>query len=78
MPRIIDLAAEGITSMEILKNPQFQVALALIGLVLMVIGVLADAIGLGGSPGFGIKQLILTLAGAAVAGTGLYLRFSSK
>ena len=78
MPRIIDLAAEGITFMEILKNPQFQVALALIGLVLMVIGVLADAIGLGGSPGFGIKQLILTLAGAAISGTGLYLRFSSK
>lgn len=51
-----------------------------IGLVLVIVGIVAlivsaagDAIGLGGSPGFGYKQVVGTAVGAIVAIVGAIL-----
>jgi len=56
----------------------------IIGIVLVVVGVLsfavfllADIIGYGG-PGFGIRQIIGTIAGAVVAIVGLILLVITK
>ena len=41
------------------------------GLVLVVLGLTADAIGLGGNPGFGWKQILATAAGVVLLVTGI-------
>jgi len=42
-----------------------------VGALLALIAVGADALGLGGHPGFGWKQILGTVVGFAVAGFGL-------
>lgn len=42
------------------------------GIVLVLLGLLADAIGLGGSPGFGMYQIAAVVAGVVLAGFGLW------
>ncbi len=46
------------------------------GIILLIIGIFADPLGLGGAPGFGWKQILATLAGviAVIAGVLLALR----
>ena len=41
--------------------------LLIVGIVVLIISVAADAIGLGGSPGFGYNQMAGTAVGAIVA-----------
>jgi len=41
------------------------------GAVLVLVALAADAIGLGGSPGFGWKQILGTLVGVGAAAAGI-------
>jgi len=43
----------------------------LVGVLLLLVSALADHIGWGGAPGFGIRQMIGTAAGVIVALAGL-------
>lgn len=42
-----------------------------VGVVILIVSLLADAIGIGGSSTFGFKQIIGTATGAILAVTGL-------
>jgi hypothetical protein len=44
-----------------------------VGVALLLLSVLADSIGIGGSPGFGPRQIIGAVAGAIVALAGFVL-----
>jgi hypothetical protein len=48
------------------------IALIVIGAVVLVVSLAADAIGIGGAPGFGYKQIIGTVAGVVIAVIGYY------
>ena len=45
----------------------------IIGAGLLLMSLLADVIGVGDDPGFGIQQKMGTVAGLAIAATGVYL-----
>ena len=47
--------------------------LVIAGLVIGLIGALADALGIGGQPGFGYKQILAVVAGIIIAVVGLAL-----
>ena len=49
-------------------------ALLLLGIIILVVSLLADPLGIGGSAGFGTRQIAGTIAGAIVAAAGLFLR----
>ena len=49
------------------------ILLAVIGIALLVIAVLADPLGIGAQPGFGYKQIAGTVVGAIVLACGLIL-----
>jgi hypothetical protein len=49
------------------------IVLLALGVLVVLVSVLADPIGLGGSPGFGFKQIVGTVAGAIAAIVGLIL-----
>lgn len=53
------------------------IVLLVVGIIVLIVSVAADAIGLGGSPGFGYKQVAGTAIGviAAVVG-GILMRRS--
>ena len=53
------------------------IALIVIGAIMLIVSLAADAIGLGGAPGFGWKQIIGVIAGVVVAAIGYYY-YSSK
>jgi hypothetical protein len=53
------------------------ILLALIGIALLVVSLLADVIGIG-SPGFGKQQIEGAIVGAVVAAVGLFLIFRKK
>lgn len=48
--------------------------LALVGILLMIVAVLADYIGLGGGGSMGNKQMLLLVIGAAFGIIGFYMR----
>ena len=48
------------------------IALIVIGVIVLIVSLAADAIGLGGAPGFGYKQIIGVLAGVIVAVIGYF------
>jgi len=48
------------------------IALIVIGVIVLIVSLIADAIGLGGAPGFGYKQIIGSLAGVIIAVIGYY------
>jgi hypothetical protein len=54
------------------------IALLVIGVVLLIGSLAADAIGIGGSPGFGYIQIIGAVAGGIVAIVGFVLYSRSK
>jgi hypothetical protein len=49
------------------------IVLLALGILVVLVSVLADPIGLGGSPGFGLRQIAGTVAGAIAAAVGLIL-----
>ena len=49
-------------------------AILVIGIVILVFSVLADALGLGRVEGFGWKQALGVVVGIALIGVGYYLR----
>lgn len=49
------------------------IVLLALGVLVVLVSVLADPIGLGGSTGFGFKQIVGTVAGAIAAIVGLIL-----
>jgi len=46
---------------------------AVVGLIVGLLFALADAIGLGGSPGFGTRQLVGVIAGAVILIVGIVI-----
>lgn len=53
-------------------NPRTRnLVLLVIGILLLVVGLGADALGIGPSPGFGWKQQLAAVAGAVAALVGL-------
>jgi len=55
------------------RKKKIGIALLIIGIVVLIISVAADAIGLGWNPGFGYKQTAGTAAGAIAAIVGAIL-----
>jgi hypothetical protein len=49
------------------------IVLLVVGVVILLLSLVADPIGIGGSPGFGRDQIIGTIGGAIVAVVGLVL-----
>ena len=49
------------------------IVLLVVGIILLLLSLLADPIGVGGSPGFGRDQMLGTIAGAVVTVVGLVL-----
>ena len=47
--------------------------LLVVGVLLLVVSILADVVGLGLSPGFGLRQIVGSIAGLALAGVGFWL-----
>ena len=45
------------------------------GVVILLLSLAADMIGIGGAPGFGVKQIIGTIAGVIVIAVGYFLAF---
>ena len=55
------------------RKRTIALVLLIVGIVVLIISVAPDAIGLGGSPGFGHNQMAGTAAGAIVAIVGAIL-----
>ena len=49
------------------------IVLLAVGIVVLLLSLVADAIGIGGSPGFGRDQILGTIAGAVVTVVGLVM-----
>lgn len=49
------------------------IILMVVGIVLLVLSLTADMIGIGGAPGFGIKQIAGSIGGGVIAVVGLVL-----
>ena len=47
--------------------------LLIAGALLLVVSILADVVGLGRSPSFGLIQIVGSVAGLALAGVGFWL-----
>ncbi|MCZ6674504.1 MAG: hypothetical protein O7C75_16375, partial [Verrucomicrobia bacterium] len=54
----------------------FLIFLILLGIGLIVIGFAADFLGIGGDPGIGTKQILLSMIGIAALMIGIVQRFS--
>jgi len=49
------------------------IVLIVVGIVVLLLSLLADPVGIGGSPGFGRDQILGTVVGAVVTVVGLVL-----
>ncbi|MBN1810870.1 MAG: hypothetical protein JXA14_03445 [Anaerolineae bacterium] len=49
------------------------VVLLAVGAILLILSLIADPIGIGGSPAFGYKQISGVIVGALAAAVGLFL-----
>ncbi len=59
-----------------MKNKKLtSILMIVIGIALLIISLLADMIGLGGAVGFGWKQIVGTVVGAAAVVAGLVVIF---
>lgn len=56
------------------KKATVGVVLLIAGVVVLIVSVVADAIGLGSSPGFGYRQVAGAAAGVIAAIVGVILR----
>jgi hypothetical protein len=52
------------------KKRTIGIVLLIVGIVVLIVSVAADAIGLGGSPGFGFRQIVGVAVGAIAAIVG--------
>ena len=52
-----------------------SIVLIVVGIVILVLSLVADLIGIGGHPGFGLKQTVGTVVGAIVTIVGLVWKF---
>jgi hypothetical protein len=50
-----------------------RIVLLAVGIVVLILSLIADVIGIGSHPGFGIRQTLGTIVGAIVAVVGLVL-----
>ncbi len=53
------------------------IVLVVVGILLLILSLAADAIGIGGSPGIGYKQILGAVAGVVIAVVG-YVLMSRK
>ena len=53
------------------NNKTTGIIMLLAGVIILALSLLADSIGVGGAPGFGIRQIIGTAVGAVTALAGL-------
>ena len=49
------------------------IILLLVGVLLLLVSLLADVVGLGSVPGFGMRQIIGSIAGLGLAAVGFWL-----
>lgn len=63
--------------MDRLTPRNVAIVIAAVGVVLLLLGLLADVIGLGDEESFGTTQIGLTVVGAALVGFG-YFRFTKS
>jgi len=60
-----------------MNNKNLGIALLVVGIVVLLLSLAADAVGLGGATGFGYKQILGAVAGVVVAIVGFVL-YSKK
>ena len=51
----------------------FGIILLVGGIIILILSLLADLIGIGRGPGFGLQQIVGTIAGSIIAVIGLFL-----
>ena len=56
-----------------MNNKTMGIGLLVVGVVLLIVSLSADAIGIGGHPGFGRYQIIGIVVGVLAAGAGFVL-----
>ena len=59
-------------------NNAASIWVLIIGVGLFAVSLLADAIGLGGDPGFGVQQITVALAGIVILAIGLVFTLRAK
>lgn len=57
-----------------MTQKQSALLIVVVGVFLVLLSLFADAIGVGGQPGFGWKQTVGLLIGVALVGFGLWRR----
>ena len=59
-------------------NKAANILVLIIGVGLFAVSLLADAIGLGGEPGFGYQQMMAAVAGIVILAIGLVFTLRAK
>ncbi len=59
-------------------NKTASILLLVVGIGLLAVSLLADAIGIGDDPGFGNQQTMGTIAGVVITAIGLFLTLRAK
>ena len=72
-----ELASTYCGCMDKLTSRNVAIAIAAVGVVLLLLGLLADVIGVGDEESFGTTQIGLTVVGVALVGFGYY-RFTKS
>jgi hypothetical protein len=58
-----------------MNNKTIGIIVCVVGVIILLVSLLADAIGIGGSAGIGTYQIIGAVLGAVIAVVGAYLIF---
>ncbi len=58
--------------MDLLSSRNAAIAITVVGVVLLLLGLLADVIGVGDEESFGSTQIAMTVVGALVAALGVF------
>jgi hypothetical protein len=61
-----------------MTNKTAPVLLLVVGIGLLLASLLADVIGIGDDPGFGLQQTAGSIVGAVIAAVGAYLTFKAE
>ncbi len=56
------------------KKKIFGIILLVGGIIILIMSLLADVIGIGRGPDFGLQQIVGTIAGSIIAVIGLFLK----
>ena len=54
------------------------IVLLVVGIIVLALSLLADSIGIGGSSGFGYKQIVGAVVGVVVVGAGLVVTIRER